>query len=334
MSTIRLLTASTGKAGEKTLQIEQLAKSLQSINSGWLDILNPGEAEKQFMLDELGFHPLAVEDCFADPVDRAEHYDNHRFVVLKARDADSELDTEYLLVFLSDSLLVTVRNTVLPSVERFRGRYRSIRRQKRLERGPEFLLYELLDSVADDWMDILSTYSDKLDDLEDRVFDPRTRYSNLLESLHQLKQDLREIQKSIIPFQNIVGRLMRPDEEFISKENHLYFRDLADVIKGLVIRVENYSAGATSTRDTYLSEVSVRLSESNSRLSEVMTTLTVIGSIMLPLSLIAAIFGMNVSAFGAGEGDLGLTEILLLMAGFAGIMLFYFYRKGWIGPQK
>jgi len=224
VSTIRLLTASTGKAGEKTLQIEQLAKSLQSINSGWLDILNPGEAEKQFMLDELGFHPLAVEDCFADPVDRAEHYDNHRFVVLKARDADSELDTEYLLVFLSDSLLVTVRNTVLPSVERFRGRYRSIRRQKRLERGPEFLLYELLDSVADDWMDILSTYSDKLDDLEDRVFDPHTRYSNLLESLHQLKQDLREIQKSIIPFQNIVGRLMRPDEEFISKENHLYFR--------------------------------------------------------------------------------------------------------------
>jgi magnesium transporter len=65
-----------------------------------------------------------------------------------------------------------------------------------------------------------------------------------------------------------------------------------------------------------------------------MTTLTVIVSIMLPLSLIAAIFGMNVSAFGAGEGDLGLTEILLLMAGFAGIMLFYFYRKGWIGPQK
>jgi len=328
VSTIRLLTASTGKAGEKTLQIEELAKSLKGINSGWLDILNPGEAEKQFMLDDLGFHPLAVEDCFADPVDRAEHYDNHRFVVLKARDADSELDTEYLLVFLSNSLLVTVRNTALPSVERFRGRYRSIRRQKRLERGPEFLLYELLDSVADDWMDILSTYSDKLDDLEDRVFDIRTRYSNLLESLHQLKQDLREIQKSIIPFQNIVGRLMRPDEEFISEENFLYFRDLADVIKGLVIRVENYSAGAASTRDTYLSQVSVRLSESNSRLSEVMTTLTVIGSIMLPLSLIAGIAGMNIGS------NFDFSQIILVMVSFAAIMLFYFYRKGWIGPQK
>jgi len=328
VSTIRILTASTGKAGEKTLQTEDLVTTLPNIKSGWLDILNPGEAEKKFMLEKLNFHPLAVEDCFADPVDRAEHYETHRFVVLKARDADSELDTEYLLVFLTDNLLVTVRNTVIPAVERFRDRYRSIRRQKRLERGPEFLLYELLDSVADDWMDILSNYSDKLDNLEDRVFDPHNSYSNLLESLHQIKQDLREIQKSIIPLQNIVGRLMRPDEEFISEENYLYFRDLADVIKGLVIQVENYSSGAASTRDTYLSQVSVKLSESNSRLSEVMTTLTVIGSIMLPLSLIAGIAGMNVGS------DFDFTQIVSVMIGFAGIMLFYFYRKGWIGPQK
>ena len=328
MSTIRILTASTGKAGEKTLQTKDLVTALANIKSGWLDILNPGEAEKKFMLEKLNFHPLAVEDCFADPVDRAEHYETHRFVVLKARDADSELDTEYLLVFLTDNLLVTVRNTVIPAVERFRDRYRSIRRQKRLERGPEFLLYELLDSVADDWMDILSNYSDKLDNLEDRVFDPHNSYSNLLESLHQIKQDLREIQKSIIPLQNIVGRLMRPDEEFISEENYLYFRDLADVIKGLVIQVENYSSGAASTRDTYLSQVSVKLSESNSRLSEVMTTLTVIGSIMLPLSLIAGIAGMNVGS------DFDFTQIVSVMIGFAGIMIFYFYRKGWIGPQK
>ena len=121
---------------------------------------------------------------------------------------------------------------------------------------------------------------------------------------------------------------MRPDEEFIAEENYLYFRDLADVIKGLVIKVENYSSGAASTRDTYLSQVSVKLSESNARLSEVMTTLTVIGSIMLPLSLIAGIAGMNIGS------DFNFTQIISVMVIFAIIMLFYFYRKGWIGPQK
>ena len=86
MSTIRLLTSSTDKSGEKTIRTDELASALKNINRGWLDILNPGEAEKQFMLENLNFHPLAVEDCFTDPVDRAEHYENHRFVVLKARD--------------------------------------------------------------------------------------------------------------------------------------------------------------------------------------------------------------------------------------------------------
>jgi magnesium transporter len=120
---------------------------------------------------------------------------------------------------------------------------------------------------------------------------------------------------------------MRPDEEFISEDNYLYFRDLADVIKGLVIKVENYSSGAASTRDTYLSQVSVKLSESNARLSEVMTTLTVIGSIMLPLSLIAGVAGMNVGS------NFNFNQIILAMISFATFMLFYFYRKGWIGPQ-
>jgi len=326
VSTIKLLTAKTSKKEEQAIQISELESKLENIKSGWLDILNPGESEKDFLLNKLRFHPLAVEDCFADPVDRAEHYETHRFVVLKARDADSELDTEYLLIFLTENLLVTVRNTAIPSIERFRSRYHS-RRQKWLERGPEFLLYELLDSVADDWMDILSTYSDKLDTLEDRVFDPNNRYSDILESLHQIKQDLREIQKSIIPLQNIVSRLLRPDEEFISEVNYLYFRDLADVIKGLVLRAENYSSGAASTRDTYLSQVSVRLSESNAQLSEVMTTLTVIGSIMLPLSLIAGIAGMNIGS------DFNFQQIILFMASFTIVMLFYFYRKGWIGPK-
>jgi len=65
VSTIKFLTDSTGKAGEKTLQINDLALELEGIKSGWLDILNPGPKEKIFMLDKLNFHSIAVEDCFA-----------------------------------------------------------------------------------------------------------------------------------------------------------------------------------------------------------------------------------------------------------------------------
>ena len=112
--------------------------------------------------------------------------------------------------------------------------------------------------------------------------------------------------------------------------NLLYFQDTADNLSDLVTRIANYSAGATSTRDSYLTHMSMRLSESNAQLTEVMTTLSIIGSIMLPLTLIAGIFGMNVGAFDAGKGTFDLWHILSLMSLFSVFMLVYFYSKGWI----
>lgn len=332
MSTIRLLTAAPEKAGDDRLPLEELEARLEGADSAWVDMFDPGEPEREFLLKTLGFHPLAVDDCFADAVTRAEDYDDHRFVVLRARDADSELDTEFLMVFLTDKLLVTVRHSPLPGVERFRRRYDSHRRMRRLKRNPEFLLYELLDSVADDWMDILDNYSQRLDELEDRVFDPGKIFPQILEDLHELKQDLREMSKSLLPLRTVVNRLMRPDEDFITEANHVYYRDLADVINSLVERVNNYSNGATSTRDTYLSYLSLRLAESNARLTEVMTTLAIIATIMMPLTLIAGIYGMNTDTLPLREGN-GFWYIITLMAAFATAMLLYFWRKGWLGPQ-
>ncbi|MEE1544784.1 MAG: CorA family divalent cation transporter, partial [Alphaproteobacteria bacterium] len=159
-----------------------------------------------------------------------------------------------------------------------------------------------------------------------------TKYPGLLEALHEMKQDLREMSKSVTPLQETVARLLRPDEEFISEPNYLYFRDLSDVIHGLVNRVENYSTGVSSTRDAYLSQVSMRLGESNAQLTEVMTTLTIIATIMLPLTLIAGIFGMNTDQLPLAQGN-GFWLILGLMGAFAGGMLYYFWRRGWLGRQ-
>jgi len=334
MATLRIFNNEVASAGGQILQLEEVEGYLTQSDNVWLDILSPGEDEKEFLLDKMGFHPLAVEDCFSDPVVNAESFEDHKFIIARARDADSELDTEHFAVFLKDSLMVTVRHTKIPAIEAFRGRYRSHRLAKRLTKGPEFLLYELLDSVADDWMSMLEGYSQKLDEIEFQVFDPNKKYSNLLEPLHQIKQDLREMSKSIVPLHTMVDRMLRSDEEFLSDNNTLYFRDLRAVLNSLLTRINNYSAGATSTRDTYLSHISMQLSESNARLSEVMTTLTIIATIMLPLTLISGIFGMNVDAFGAGSGYFDLMDIIGAMLIFSFLMIGYFWRKGWFEKKE
>ena len=78
----------------------------------------------------------------------------------------------------------------------------------------------------------------------------------------------------------------------------------------------------------------MQLSESNARLSEVMTTLTIIATIMLPLTLISGIFGMNVDAFGAGSGYFDLMDIIGAMLIFSFLMIGYFWRKGWFEKKE
>ena len=343
MVTIRVYTSASAGEGGNLVDLDQLEQMVRGLRNAWIDMMfdvvgSEGPAaeemfseERNFLLETMGFHPLAVEDCFVEQVSRAERFENHRFVVMRARELDeSELDTEFLRVFLTDDVVVTVRHSPMPAVEAFGGRYRSARLAKQLDRGPEFLLYELLDAVTDDWAVILDGYSNELDDIEYKVFDPSRKYPDLLEDLHVLKQNLREVSKSLVPLHEIISQMLKSDDDFLSDENLIYYQDMADNIKGQVDAVANYSAGATSTRDSYLSHVSMRLAESNARLSEVITTLTVIGAIMLPLTLIAGIFGMNVDALSGGRSSIDLMHILSVMAIFAMLMLYYFYRKGWL----
>ncbi|HJM44334.1 MAG TPA: magnesium transporter CorA family protein [Candidatus Poseidoniaceae archaeon] len=340
MASIRVYTSVDASLGGKKVQLEELDEMIAELKQAWIDIrlINETEEETQeirrFLLDKMKFHSLAVEDCFDIPVSRAERFENHRFVAFKARDQDKKLDTEYLRVFLTEFNVVTVRHSKIPAINQFKGRYRSARLEKQLKRGPEFLLYELLDAVADDWTEMLEDYSSILDTLEYQVFDPSKKYSDLLERLHVIKQDFREMSKSVVPLHKMVSQMLRPDSDFLSEDNLLFFQDTADNFSDIVTRVTNYSAGATSTRDSYLTHVSMRLSESNAQLTEVMTTLSIIGSIMLPLTLIAGIFGMNVSAFDAGTGNFDLWQILTLMGVFSVLMLVYFYSKGWLNKKN
>lgn len=127
--------------------------------------------------------------------------------------------------------------------------------------------------------------------------------------------------------------MMKPGERFVAYNVQQYFSDLHQLSISLLKRCNNYSAGATSSRDTYLSNISMQLSESNAQLTEVMTTLTIIGAIMLPLTLIAGIFGMNNDDLPTDTIG-GFWGVMTFMAIFAILMLVYFWRKGWIGSPK
>ena len=330
MATITLrVSGDRAKHGEE-IAVEDLSAALDAAEGlAWVDIRNPDTDERKWLLAQ-GYHEMAVEDCFKEPVTKAYVYDTHRFVVVRARDADKEIDTEFLCVFVTDELLVTVRHSAMPAVKNFGKRFGSKKIQRRVELGAEYLLYEILDAIADDWYRILRGYSTQIDELEDRVFDPNMKYPNMLQELHELKQDLREISKSVTPLHEVVSRMMRPDQEYITESCMMYWEDIFDVLTKLKNDVENYNAGAVSTRDTYLSQSTMRLAETQAEANEVIRILTILATLMFPITAIASIFGMNIEVFGASNEMFGFTEILVLMGLTSTLILGFFYYRGWL----
>jgi magnesium transporter len=330
MAEVRLQTTGAGVIAKEDFTLDDLHRFIIDKGVAWLDINKPDEEIKEFLVDKCNVDELAIEDIFGESANTVQRFDDHRFVVVRARDADSRLDTEPVAILIFDSLIITVRHTRIPALKSFRRRMKTADKEE-IGYGVDFLLYELLDSIADDWQPILGEYSDELDELEYRVFDPSTRYDGLLEGLHGLKRQLREANKSIESLHSATIRILKPGERLISEETLPYFTDLQQLVSTLVNRANNYSSGATSTRDTYLSHVSLSLAKSNARLTEVMTTLTIIGAIMLPLTLIAGIFGMNTALPGVIEDLGGFWTIMSAMLLFSLVMISYFFRKGWIG---
>ena len=330
MATITLRVSGDRAKHSEELAVADLSAALDVADGlAWVDIRNPEADERKWLLDH-GYHEMAVEDCFKEPVSKAYVYDSHRFVVVRARDADKEIDTEFLCVFVTDELLVTVRHSAMPAVKNFGKRFGSKKIQRRVELGAEYLLYEILDAIADDWYRILRGYSTKIDELEDRVFDPNMKYPNMLQELHELKQDLREISKSVTPLHEVVSRMMRPDQEYITESCMMYWEDIFDVLTKLKNDVESYNAGAASTRDTYLSQSTMRLAETQAEANDVIRILTILATLMFPITAIASIFGMNIEVFGASTEMFGFTEILGLMAMTSALILGFFYYRGWL----
>ena len=328
MAELRLQTAASGLIERESYQLNGVQETVQDEGLAWRDILRPDDEVRQFLLERMDFDELAVEDVFGPADTTAQKFKNHRFIVINARDADNQLDTEPVAIFIKENLIITVRHYEIPALKKFRHRFKKADEED-LALGIDFLLYELLDSIADDWTPILNSYSRQLDQLEFQVFDPSKRYDNVLESIHDLKRYLREASKSIESLNTVTMRLLKPNERLIGSGAERYFSDLHQLSVALVKRAKNYSSGATSARDSYLSNTSMQLAESNAQLTEVMTTLTIIGAIMLPLTLIAGIFGMNNEDLPLDQVG-GFWGIITIMVIFACSMLTFFWRRGWL----
>lgn len=290
----------------------------------WFDIEAPDEADLRLLSEHFRFHPLAIEDC-THPQSRAkfERYASHTFVVLCALDRTTRedlLDTVPVCVFTRAGLVVSVRPKRVTAVERVRALVQED--PEHVGTVSERVLHALVDAVIDEFLPLVEDKGDQVDALEVRV--ARDVTSDVLDALIHARHDLLQVRRIILPHIEVVRRLLDPDNSDVSTEYRVYMRDVLDHALVVSDNVSLYLEVANGAIQIHANAV-------NERLNQVMKFLAVVSTMMLPLTVIAGIFGMNFDVIPTSHQPFGFYLAVGGMLGCSGGLLVYFRRKGWIG---
>jgi magnesium transporter len=267
---------------------------------------------------EFGFHPLAIEDVASrNQRPKLDAYDDYLFIVLHFPvfdKASGRLHTAELDLFVGPDFLITLPDQTLPPLAAMYERYRERDelRESVFSKGTGYLLYKIVDTCVDASFPMLRKMGAKLDQLEDDIFEGRS--AKIVEEISNAKQE-------IINFRRVV-RPMRAVLRDLQEDLDIYFDDITDAAERIWDVLENYKEVAEALEDSNESVLSHRLNDS-------LRVLTAVSVILLPLTLIASIFGMNVRV--PGEGELtAFWAIMGLMAFMLVLLLLFFRRRGYL----
>jgi magnesium transporter len=273
---------------------------------------------------EFGLHPLLLEDVVnTDQRPKVDDYGGYLFFVAKIVQYDgggSTVTSEQISFILGPNYVISFQedseDIFDPLRERIRNAKGIIRRM-----GPDYLAYSLLDTIVDNYFTVLERLGDQIEHLEDElVVNPSTE---TLQKIHDLKRDMILLRKSVWPLREVVSRIERGGFTLITQPISLYLRDVYDHTIQVIDAIETYRDLLSGMLDIYLSSIS-------NRMNEIMKVLTIIGTIFIPLSFIAGVYGMNFPWMPELTLWWGYPAVLAFMLTIGIIMVLYFRRKGWL----
>ena len=287
----------------------------------WLDLYRPDADELGMLATVFGIHQLAISDAAQfGQRPKLEDYDDFTQLIAYGVQEGSD-DLVEVHFFYSMRYLVTVRHGDCAAFAEVRNRL--AHRAKPVSRL--LLMHHILDELTDGFFPVLSSFDDRIDQLQDEIFAKPT--DGQLAELFNRKRWLIGVRKVITPQRDLVASLVDGVNELpgMTREIERYFRDLYDHLIRVSDLVDSYRDLLTGSMDAYLSTVS-------NRLNVVMKQLTVIATIFLPLSFITGFFGQNFAWLIRRIGGLGPFLVLgvgIELAIVAG-MLLVFRRRGWL----
>lgn len=294
----------------------------------WIDMLQPSLAQVTYLRERFKFDPLTLEDVLSKiqrPKLDVYAEDEYLFIVLHFPVFDrtnrvatsSEVD-----LFVGRDYVITLHDGALKPLRRMfaaAGTDEHARAQL-MGRGPGYLLYRIVDALVKHCFPMLYRIDDHLAEIEARIFGRNVRET--VQQLSFVRRDIIALRRILRPNLPVIRALEGHERDFLRLDEEVYFGDIADGLDKLWDMLEEQKEiieGLNATLDSLTSH----------RINEVMKILTVISVVLLPMTLVASIYGMNIR-LPFEQHPYAFAIVVFLMLGAAGGMVAYFRYKNWI----
>jgi len=294
----------------------------------WVDFEAPTEADDHILLDVFKFHPLTVEDCRANRHHpKVEEFPDYIYFIVHAIRTDASPDrfnTVELDGYLGPNYVVTYHHEQFNSINKVK---QSIMVSPvTCQRGAVFILHHIIDNIVDEYLPVMDDFDERINNLEDNIFSVGRPNKEILEEILGLKRSLLRIKRISAKQLEVLYRMSHGQFQLISGPALPFFRDIFDHLVRVTDLAESYRDLISGSLEAYLSVVS-------NRLNEIMKVLTIFSAIMLPLTFIAGVYGMNFENMPEIHSKYGYYGAWAVMIVVAVAMLFFFWRRGWIGRR-
>ena len=304
--------------------VETLTDLRDSETVSWINVVGLHEEHIIERLGTLfGIHPLVQEDI-VHPTQRPklEEYDDHLYIVLKMiyHDDEGALITEQVSLILGSHYVITFQERPGDVFDPVRQRIRSARgRIRRMQ--PDYLGYAIMDVIIDHYFVVLEHFGKEAEDLEDEVLDDPTIETQ--QQINELRRALIHMRRAVWPVREVLSQIQREESPLIQPDTRPFIRDAYDHAVQVVDIVESLRDVVGGLTDLYMTALS-------NRMNEIMKVLTIIGTIFIPLTFIAGIYGMNFEYMPELQYRWAYPAFWIVIIVMAALLLVFFRRKDWI----
>jgi magnesium transporter len=296
----RLLICRSDGHFDTNLELSDISEVIKHKNIFiWLDIQDPGAEDVDLLRQEFRFHPLAIEDALrAHERPKIESHEGYYFLVFYAlhyNDKHNRLHAHAMSLFVGANYLVSVHKGEIPAIGQTIKRWQA--NEERFNNDAGTLLYDLLDTIVDDYFPVIDQLAERVEGIEEQIFE-RFR-EEALQDVFGLKRDLLHVRRIVAPERDVLNILIRREVPIFDRSTILYLQDVYDHIVRITDSIDTY-------RDLLSSALDAFLSVQSNRLNQIVKVLTIASIVLMTNALIAGIYGMN---FDPDYSPLNMPEL-------------------------